>query len=170
MEMILTGPDLVHGLHQLGVREGMALEVHCSLSMFGYLEGGADTVINTLIQEVGTDGTIVMPSFRLSPNLPLTDEDRRLGLTMKIRILPENEDHTAMGIVSDTFRKRSDVVTGNGIFRVSAWGKDSDIHSAASSTLLTMMGTHCLSALIFIGFRTLQNGSDKSLSIHSTCP
>jgi len=34
-----------------------------------------------------------------------------------------------MGIVSDTFRKMTDVHTGQGIFRASAWGKDADIHS-----------------------------------------
>lgn len=118
----------------------MALEVHCSLSKFGHLEGGADTVINTLMQEVGTNGAIVMPSFGLSPNLPLTDEDRRLGLTMKIRILSENEEHTAMGIVSDTFRKRPDVVTGSGIFRVSAWGKDTVKHSAGFQHLIDNEG------------------------------
>ena len=115
---------------------GMTLEVHCSLSQFGHLDGGADTVINTLIQEVGVDGAIVMPSFRLSPNLPLTDEDQRLGLTMKIRILSEDEEDSAMGIVADTFRKRPDVLTGNGIFRVSAWGRDADKHSAGFQRLI----------------------------------
>jgi len=136
MNTVLTGSDLAHGLHKLGVQTGIALEVHCSLSKFGYLKGGADTVINTLMQKVGVDGAVVMPSFRLSPNLPLTDEDRRLGLTMKIRILSENEEHSAMGIVADTFCKRSDVVIGNGIFRVSAWGKDADKHATGFQHLI----------------------------------
>lgn len=79
---ILTGSNLTHGLHQLGIRVGMALEVHCSLSSFGHLEGGADTIINVLMQEVGAEDAIVMPSFRPSPNIPLTDKDQRLGLTI----------------------------------------------------------------------------------------
>lgn len=136
MNAILTGSDLANGLHQLGVHAGMALEVHCSLSSFGYLEGGSDTVINVLMQQVGVDGAIVMPSFRLSPNLPLTDEDQRLGLTMKIHILSEDEEHSAMGIVSDTFRQRPDVMTGDGVFRVSAWGKDAITHSASFQHLI----------------------------------
>jgi aminoglycoside N3'-acetyltransferase len=136
MNTSITGSDLAHGLHQLGVQLGMALEVHCSLSQFGHLEGGADTVINTLMHEVGTAGALVMPSFRLSPNLSLTEEDRRLGLTMKIRILTENEKHSAMGIVSDTFRQRPDVITGDGLFRVSAWGKDAAMHSVGFQHLI----------------------------------
>jgi len=136
MNTTLTGSDLAHGLHQLGVCAGMALEVHCSLNSFGHLEGGADTVINVLMQQVGVAGAIVMPSFRLSPNLPLTDEDQRMGLTMKIHILSEGEEHSAMGIVSDTFRQRPDVITGDGVFRVSAWGKDADAHSASFQNLI----------------------------------
>ena len=134
--MKLSGVDLARGLRQLGVQPGMALEVHCSLSQFGHLEGGAETLIRTLTQLVGDDGAIVMPSYRLSPNLPLTAEDLRLGLTMKIRILQEDEEPSAIGIVSDTFRKRSDVMTGDGIFRVSAWGKDAKKHSAGFQHLI----------------------------------
>lgn len=130
------GSDIEYGLHQLSVQAGMSLVVHCSLSKFGYLEGGADTLIHALMQKVGVNGAIVMPSFRLSPNLLLTDEDRDLGLTMKIRILSENEEHSAMGIVADTFRKRTDVVTGSGIFQVSAWGKDADKHATGFQHLI----------------------------------
>lgn len=136
MHAALTESDLVHGLHQLGVLQGMALEVHCSFSKFGYVEGGTDTLIHALMQAVGSDGAIVMPSFRLSPNLSLTDDDRQLGLTTKIRLLAEDEEHTAMGVVSDAFRNRPGVKTGEGIFRVSAWGKDADKHSAGFHHLI----------------------------------
>jgi aminoglycoside 3-N-acetyltransferase len=134
--MELTGDDLSRGLNQLGVRPGMALEVHCSLSSFGHVTGGVETVIDTLMRAVGRDGAIVMPAFRLSPNLPLTEDDLRIGLTQKIRILPEGEARSAMGIVADTFRKRGDVRTGGGIFRVSAWGKDLEKHSAGFQHLI----------------------------------
>lgn len=136
METVVTGTELAYGLRKLGVRPGMALETHCSLRQFGHLEGGADTVINTLMRETGASGAIIMPSFRLSHKLPLTEEDRRLGLTMKIRILSENEERSAMGAVADAFRKRPDVKTGNGIFRVSAWGKDADKHAKGFQHLI----------------------------------
>lgn len=138
--MKLSQAELENNLMQLGVQPGMALEVHCSLSSFGTLDGGAEALIEMLMRLVGSDGAIVMPSFRLSKDFPLTDEDRALGLTKKIRILDENEEESGMGIVSDTFRKRPDVVTGDGLFRVSAWGKDADKHSTGLAHLIENEG------------------------------
>lgn len=126
---IVNAAALADGLRRLGVQPGMALEVHCSLSRFGYVEGGADTVIGSLIKAVGSAGAVVMPAFRLTTALPLTEEDRALGLTSKIQILPENQEHSAMGAVADRFRQRPDVHTGDGIFRVCAWGKDAKRHA-----------------------------------------
>lgn len=140
MSSIVTKIDIENGLRKLGVKNGMALEVHCSLSKFGYVDGGAATIINALMQVVGKDGAIVMPSFMLSPNIPLNDTDRKLGLTLKIKILQNDEERTAMGIVSDSFRQAPDVITGQGIFRVSAWGKDADKHSLGFQHLIDQNG------------------------------
>lgn len=136
MNTAITSDDLKRGFQVLGIQNGMTLEVHCSLSSFGWLVGGANALIQELMQAVGDCGSIVMPSFRLSPKLPLTDEDRYMGLTTKIRILETEEEHSAMGIVSVTFRKRDDVITGDGIFRVSAWGRNSQIHSRGLQHLI----------------------------------
>ncbi|TFG83041.1 MAG: AAC(3) family N-acetyltransferase [Erysipelotrichales bacterium] len=59
---MLTKSQLVDGLRLLGVNEGSVLEVHASLSSFGYVHGGAQTVVDALITAVGYDGTIVMPA------------------------------------------------------------------------------------------------------------
>ena len=48
---MVTKEMLKNALTQLGVEKGMLLEVHSSLSSFGELEGGAETVINTLKPE-----------------------------------------------------------------------------------------------------------------------
>lgn len=81
---------IVNALRKNGVQEGMCLEVHSSLKSFGYVEGGAETVISALKESVGSEGTIFMPALRLSPALPLTDEDKKLGITYKIKILPDD--------------------------------------------------------------------------------
>jgi len=82
------------------------------------------------METVGSEGAIVMPSFLLSPFLPLTERDIDMGLTMKIRLLsPDADEKSGMGVIADTFRKMPGVVTGEGTFRVSAWGKDAEIHS-----------------------------------------
>lgn len=118
----MTKFELVKELKSIGIKEGMELEVHSSLSSFGYVEGGAETVINALIECVGEKGSLFMPALRLSPAMELTVEDRNMGITVKIKVLPENAPRTDMGIIADTFRKRTDVITGKGIIRTSGWG------------------------------------------------
>ena len=110
-------------LTNLGIEKGMILEVHSSLSSFGELEGGAETIINTLKEIVTEEGSIFMPALRLSKELPLSEEDKELGITVKIKVLPPGSDRTAMGIVADTFRKHPDTYTGQDIISTSGWGK-----------------------------------------------
>ena len=118
--------DLVKAFTDIGIKPGMTLEVHSSLSSFGYVEGGADAVISALMECVGEDGSIFMPALRLSAPLPLTDEDRKMGITVKIKVLPEDAERTDMGIIADTFRRRSDVITGQGVIRTSGWGRHAE--------------------------------------------
>lgn len=59
----MTTEDIVRGLRELGVTEGMALMAHVSLSAFGRVEGGADTVIAALLEAVGDTGTVCMPAM-----------------------------------------------------------------------------------------------------------
>ena len=115
--------ELIKGLRDIGLEPGMSVEVHSSLSSFGRVEGGAETVISALMECVGEEGSIFMPALRLSPELELTDEDKRLGITTKIKVLPEDRQRSAMGIIADTFRQREDVFTGDGIFQIAGWGK-----------------------------------------------
>jgi len=138
--MIITKEDIICGLSDLGIETGMALEIHSSLSSFGYIKGGAQTLINALIQVVGLNGAIVMPSLKFSKNLPLNELDKKLGIICKIKILKGDEFQSGMGIVSDTFRSMPEVITGDGIFRVSAWGKDNLKHSSSFRHLIDIDG------------------------------
>jgi len=138
--------DLVDGFHRLGVQPGMALEVHSSLSSLGYVDGGANTVIETFMEAVGSDGAIVMPSFTISALMELTDEDKRLGIAEKSRILSEDDLTTdnGLGVIANTFRDRLDTVLGKGTFRVSAGGKDANLHAASGFGRIIDSGGYAL--------------------------
>ena len=60
---MITRSRLVADLRRLGVEPGMDLMVHSSLSAIGYVEGGADTVVDALLEAIGRRGTLMMPSF-----------------------------------------------------------------------------------------------------------
>ncbi len=57
-----TTTSLLVDLRQLGVRDGMTLMVHPSLSRLGYVSGGAQAVVTALCDAVGEAGTLMMPT------------------------------------------------------------------------------------------------------------
>ena len=59
----VTGEDIVAGLRDLEVHQGDVVMVHSSLSRFGEVVGGADTVIDALQNVIGPTGLLVMPTF-----------------------------------------------------------------------------------------------------------
>jgi aminoglycoside N3'-acetyltransferase len=86
---VVTKEELKRGLRKLGLKEGDTVGVHSSLSSFGYVEGGADAVIDALLEVVGEEGTIVMPTH--SSNLEkveLSPEEKAAGISWLFKILP----------------------------------------------------------------------------------
>ncbi len=56
-------PDLARDLLALGVRSGDLLMVHSSLRSIGLVEGGPETVVDALLQALGPQGTLIVPTF-----------------------------------------------------------------------------------------------------------
>ncbi len=54
--------EITDALKNVGLGSGDLVMVHTSLGKIGYVCGGAQTVIEALIEIVGQNGTIVMPS------------------------------------------------------------------------------------------------------------
>jgi len=93
----VTKEDIKAGLGDIGLEKGDLVVVHSSLSAFGYVEGGADTVIDALIETLGQAGTLIMPSFT--------------GLRADDNAGYDRQTTPAtVGIISDTFWKRRDVI------------------------------------------------------------
>lgn len=77
--MPLTKDDLKQGLCDLGVAGGMVLMVHSSLSALGHVEGGADAVIDALIETVGPEGTLLMPAMGGAPVFDVDETPSNVG-------------------------------------------------------------------------------------------
>jgi aminoglycoside N3'-acetyltransferase len=137
----LTREEIEDGLRRLGLARGDVVEVHSSLSKFGWVEGGAATVVDALMHVVGEEGAIVMSAYPLSPPLPLTEEERARGILAKVRLLREGDgDRTGMGAIADEFRRRPGTVLGTGVHRVCAWGRHAALHSKGYEYLLEADG------------------------------
>ena len=61
----LTVEQLVEDLKAIGIQKGDTLLVHSSLSRLGYLKDGPKTFIEALLEAVGENGNLLMPT---SPN------------------------------------------------------------------------------------------------------
>lgn len=51
------------GLSDLGLPQGAEVLLHSSLRSFGYVEGGADAVIDGLLDCIGPEGTLIVPTL-----------------------------------------------------------------------------------------------------------
>ena len=89
--------SLVKDFRALGIRPGMDLLVHSSLRRLGPVEGGADTVIDALLEVLGPEGTLMMStvSGNVTENQPVFD----------VRHTP-----STVGTLSNVFLKREGVI------------------------------------------------------------
>ncbi len=59
----IRGIQLGDDLKRLGVRKGDCVMLHSSLSSLGWVEGGAETVVEAFFDVMGPEGTLVTPGF-----------------------------------------------------------------------------------------------------------
>jgi len=108
--------DIKAGLRKHGLKKGDSVGVHSSLRSFGHVEGGADAVIDALLETVGKEGNVMMSTH--SANLgkdQRTPEEIAMGVSWLLKILPYDPEKTPVttGIIPETFRKRKGVIRGS---------------------------------------------------------
>ena len=59
---VVIKEDIVKELRHVGLEKNDVVMVHTSLKNLGYVCGGAQTVIEALLEVVGEEGTIMMPT------------------------------------------------------------------------------------------------------------
>jgi aminoglycoside 3-N-acetyltransferase len=68
----VTRDSMAVDLRRLGVRAGQTIIVHSSLSSLGWVDGGPTAVVHALIDAVGDDGTVVVPTQTTTNTDPST--------------------------------------------------------------------------------------------------
>ena len=59
----LTRRDISEALRALGLTQGAVVFMHSSLSSIGEVDGGADTVVDAVLDALGPEGTLAVPTF-----------------------------------------------------------------------------------------------------------
>lgn len=130
MKPLILKQGLLAAFRELGMQPGMTVMVHTSLSSMGYVCGGAPTVIEALLETVGNEGTIMMPTQswkNLDPEVGVHPEVNEADWQTICDNWPAYDKRTTptqtMGAVAELFRQwpgslRSDhparSVTANG--------------------------------------------------------
>ncbi len=99
MTLQVTRDDIVNSLTELGIRKGSLVMVHSSLSAIGEVEGGAETVGDSLLDVLGFDGTLVVPTFTYPSAVPECND--------ATWIFDPEETPSAMGAITNAIRNRS---------------------------------------------------------------
>ena len=93
---IVTKTEIRQGLRGLGVERSGLLLAHSSLRSFGHVDGGADAVVDAMLEAVGPQGTVLVPTLTFQ----LLKQD---AMQFDVRHSPSTS-----GLVTETFRNRSE--------------------------------------------------------------
>ncbi len=147
---LITTKTLVRDLERLGLRAGMTVIVHSSMKQIagtGFIVGGAQAVIEALMQVITPEGTLVMPSHTASNTDPAGWSRPPVPESWWETIRnewpafdPRRSPTYFMGAIGELFRTWPDVIrSGHPIGSCAAWGKHA-AYITAGDPLITDLG------------------------------
>lgn len=173
---IVLKQDILDALAAVGVERGQTLMVHASLSSLGFVCGGAQVVIEALLESVGREGTVMMPAQswkNLDPSTGVHWEEPESWWQL-IRdnwpaydkaITPTN----TMGAVAEMFRRWPGALRSEHPARsVAAWGRHAE-YLCSGHDLSNIFGDDSpIGKLYELDARVLLIGVgyDKNTSLH----
>jgi aminoglycoside 3-N-acetyltransferase len=98
----VTVQQITENLKAIGIKEGDTLLVHSALSRIGYLENGPQTFIDALLQVIGKEGNLLMPT---SPN-----NVYQLNYIQNTPFFDVLNSPSKTGAITECFRKMDGVV------------------------------------------------------------
>jgi aminoglycoside 3-N-acetyltransferase len=99
----ITKEQLLNDLAAAGINKGDILIVYSSLSKIGNVKGGAQTVISALLEALGNEGTLVMPTFSYLGTMENTAR-------VKEYVYDPLTTPSCVGLIAETFRKMPGVL------------------------------------------------------------
>jgi aminoglycoside 3-N-acetyltransferase len=112
---LVAAAGLADDLRAAGIGPGDVVMAHSALSRIGNVEGGADAVIESLIDAVAPDGTVMMPSYL---DAETVFDDYRNGRLTDLRAAP-----SLTGAITERFRQWPGVERSSHPYSpITAWG------------------------------------------------
>lgn len=173
----VTRRDIALGLAGVGLDPGDGVIVHASLSSFGRVTGGADAVVDAVLDVVGPEGTTVFPTFTGDAvGAAILGRSGRAGL-VDLPDVPDvdlgdlrnvKERHIDTGAIPKAARRRDDFLKGtHPLYSITAKGplaaelvelSDRCIFASAKDKFIYRLGEHGGKALL-LGVGHLSNSA-----------
>lgn len=129
---MVTKQQIIDGLRELGLSEGDTVIVHSSLSSFGEVEGGADCVVDALLETIGAEGTLIVPTFNYDPGLfdkaATPSVVGKITETVRLRPNAVRSSHPTHSVAA--IGRLAEVITENHD-KVDPFARESALHKAA---------------------------------------
>ena len=108
---MVTRNQIENGLIELGLSQGDVVVVHSSLSSFGEVDEGADTVVDAVLSVIGSEGTLIVPTY-----------------TYGLDIFDPSGSNSLCGAITEAARKRPNALrSGHPTHSVAAIGSLADV-------------------------------------------
>lgn len=143
----LSRSQLSEALNAVGVQSGDGLLVHSALQLLGRPEGGLQTVLDALLEAVGSEGTIAVPTFPFTFNRGM-DYD------------PKTTPSKGMGAFSEFVRQQPAAYrTTHPMQCLALIGKEAE-DMAKRDTLSAYEDSSAFDRMVKLGFKLLLLGAD----------
>lgn len=150
---MVTKQDIIDGLGELGLKAGDKVVVHSSLSSFGEVEGGADAVIDAILEVLGNSGTLIVPTFNFEPGVWDRENTKSIvgTITEAVRARPDAIRSNSPTHSVAALGPLAEVITENHE-KVDPFGRGSALYKAlqAGAKILQLGVTHTTNSTIHV--------------------
>lgn len=115
----LSAAALAQAFRGLGIRTGQVVLVHSALRTIGAVDGGASTVVEALLDAIGSTGTLVAPAFTFIHEVeadpvidPAVDASEMGAISEAVRRHPDAHRSTAFRHSFAAIGRRAEIIAG----------------------------------------------------------
>lgn len=120
LSSVVTIEDIKKELKHIGIQNGDVLEVHASLKSIGYVLGGANALLDALLDTLGFEGTLIMSAQSSGNSEPAYFENPPVDVSLYNTVrksIPtfkgKFDDLSGMGLLAVALQKRPSVYFSN---------------------------------------------------------
>lgn len=120
LSSVITIEDIKKELKHIGIQNGDVLEVHASLKSIGYVLGGANALLDALLDTLGFEGTLIMSAQSSGNSEPAYFENPPVDVSLYHKVrksIPtfkgKFDDLSGMGLLAVALQKRPSVYFSN---------------------------------------------------------